>query len=74
MKLLKIQYMMNYVKKLMMLKLLILVISSKNGYDTNIIEMEKKITDHDHSDKYSTTKEFNKLTAENFAARSKQES
>ena len=36
--------------------------------------MEKKIADHDHSDKYSTTKEFNKLTAENFAARSKQES
>ena len=28
----------------------------------------KKITDH-HHDKYITTPEFNKLTAENFAAR-----
>ena len=31
-------------------------------------EIEKKITDHSH-DKYITTPEFNKLTAENFAAR-----
>ena len=31
-------------------------------------EIEKKMTDHDH-DKYITTPEFNKLTAENFAAR-----
>ena len=31
----------------------------------------KKITDH-HHDKYITTPEFNKLTAENFAARLKQ--
>ena len=31
-----------------------------------------KITDHDH-DKYITTQEFNKLTADNFAARLKQE-
>ena len=30
--------------------------------------MEKKITDHDH-DKYITTPKFDKLTAENFAAR-----
>ena len=40
-------------------------------YDTKIIEIEKKITDHDH-DKYITTPEFNTLTAENFAARLKQ--
>ena len=33
-----------------------------------INEIEKKITDHNH-DKYITTPEFNKLTAENFAAR-----
>ena len=33
-----------------------------------INEIEKKIADHDH-DKYITTPEFNKLTAENFAAR-----
>ena len=30
--------------------------------------MKKKITDYSH-DKYITTQEFNKLTAENFAAR-----
>ena len=30
--------------------------------------IEKKILDHDH-DKYITTQEFNKLTADNFAAR-----
>ena len=29
----------------------------------------KKITDHDRSNKYITTQEFNKLTAENVAAR-----
>ena len=33
-----------------------------------ISELEKKITDHKH-DKYITIPEFNKLTAENFAAR-----
>ena len=33
-------------------------------------ETEKKIiTDHYHSNKYITTQEFNKLTAENFAWR-----
>ena len=40
----------------------------KTDYNTKINEIEKKITDHDH-DKYITTPEFNKLTAENFAAR-----
>ena len=34
-------------------------------------EIEKKITDHNH-DKCITTQEFNKLTAENFAARLEQ--
>ena len=34
-------------------------------------EIEKKITDYNH-DKYITTQEFNKLTAEDFAARLKQ--
>ena len=33
-----------------------------------INEIEKKITEHSH-DKYITTPEVNKLTAENFAAR-----
>ena len=40
----------------------------KADYNTKIAETEKKILDHDHS-KYITTQEFNKLTAENFAAR-----
>ena len=40
----------------------------KASYDANISEIEKKLTDHDHHT-YITTSEFNKLTAENFAAR-----
>ena len=40
----------------------------KTDYDTKITEIEKKLSDHNH-DKYITTPEFNKLTAENFAAR-----
>ena len=40
----------------------------KTDFDKKISELEKKITDHNH-DKYITTPEFNKLTAENFAAR-----
>ena len=44
----------------------------KTYYNTKINEFEKKITDHDHSNKYITTPEFNKLTAENFAAELKQ--
>ena len=40
----------------------------KTGYNTNISEIENKITaDHDHG-KYVTTQEFNKLTSENFTA------
>ena len=40
----------------------------KTDYNTKICEIEKKITDHDH-DKYITTPEFNKFTAENFVPR-----
>ena len=43
----------------------------KGDYDTKINELENKITDHKH-DKCITTPEINKLTAENFAARSAQ--
>ena len=39
----------------------------KADYNKKVSEIEKKTTDHDH-DKYITTPEFNKLTAENFAA------
>ena len=44
-----------------------LVIQSKTDYDTKVSETEKKVTDHNH-DKYITTREFNKFTAEIFAA------
>ena len=40
----------------------------KTDYNTKLTEIETKLTDHNH-DKYITTPEFNKLTAENFAAR-----
>ena len=40
----------------------------KTDHNTKISEIEKELTDHKH-DKYITTAEFNKLTAENFAAR-----
>ena len=43
----------------------------KTDYDTKIYQIGKKITDRDHG-KYITTKEFNKLSAANFAARLKQ--
>ena len=43
----------------------------KTDYNTTINDIEKKITDHNH-DEYITTPEFNKLTAENFAAILKQ--
>ena len=37
----------------------------KTDYNTKINEIEKKITNHNH-DKYITTPEFNKFTAEIF--------
>ena len=40
----------------------------KADYDTKINELEKERTNHKH-DKYITTPDFNKLTAENFALR-----
>ena len=40
---------------------------NKTDYNTKVNETEKKITDHSH-DKYITTSEFNKLTAEKFPA------
>ena len=42
--------------------------SKKTDYNKKINEIEKKITEYDH-DKYIATPEFNKPTAENFAAR-----
>ena len=43
-------------------------VAKKTNYDTKVNEIEKKITDNSH-EKYITTPKFNKLTAENFAAR-----
>ena len=46
----------------------------KRDYTTKITEIENKLSDHDHdNDKYISTAEFKKLTAQNFAARLKQE-
>ena len=51
---------------------MLVIYSEKADYDKEISEIENKITTgHDH-DKYITTQEFNKLTAENFTARLKQ--
>ena len=44
---------------------------NKTDYNTKISKIETKLTDH-NDDKYIATPEFNKLTAENFAARLKQ--
>ena len=33
------------------------------------VKLKKKKTDHDHCKKYVTTKEFNKLMVDNFAAK-----
>ena len=43
----------------------------KTNYNTKVTEIENELPDHNH-DKHITTPEFNKLTAENFAARLKQ--
>ena len=43
-------------------------LGKKRDYNTKISEIEKKLIDHNH-DKYITTSEFNRLTAEHFAAR-----
>ena len=43
-------------------------LDKKTDRNTKINEFEKNLTDHNH-DKYIITPEFNKLTAETFAAR-----
>ena len=53
----------------MLFKLLILVIKSKKVIITQQLKKLKKVTDLDHSNKYITTEEFNKLMSQNFAAR-----
>ena len=46
----------------------LLMLATFLNYNINFDEIEKKITDGDFGT-YSSTAEFNKLTAENFAAR-----
>ena len=41
----------------------------KTDYNTKLAEIEKKIRNHYNNNKYITTQEFNRLTAEYFAAR-----
>ena len=43
----------------------------KTDYNTKVTEIENRLIDHNRG-KYITTPEFNRLTAENFAARLKQ--
>lgn len=53
----------------MLFRILILVIQfKKTGYNTNVAEIENKILGRDQ-DNYINTQEFNKLMANNFAAR-----
>ena len=46
---------------------------SKTDYDTKIVEIKKKIDqDYDHSNKHTTTEEFNNFIANKFEAKLKQ--
>ena len=56
----------NWLKTLILFRLLMLVLR-KTDYNKKINETEKKITDHDHSNKYVATKKFNKLTVKNLS-------
>ena len=63
---------MNWLKKLLLFRLLKLVIQlKKTDYNTKMFKIEKKTLNH-NLDKYITTQEFNKLTKESFAARLKE--
>ena len=45
------------------------ILIKKADYNTKLNEIEKKIADHDHSNKYITTQEFNKFPSENITVR-----
>ena len=45
------------------------LVKKKTDYNIKINEIEEKVNQHDHSNKCITTKEFNKLTSQNFTAR-----
>ena len=48
------------------------LVKKKTDSETNGNDIEKKVTDHDHSNNYITTTEFNKLMSEKFATKLKQ--
>ena len=50
---------------------MLVIQSKKTDYNTKLNEIEKKVTDHNH-DKYITTPEFTKFSAEMFTLRLKQ--
>ena len=62
---------MNWLKKLTLFKLLILVLQSKK-LTQKLAALKKIVTDHNYRNKYIIIQEFNKLTPEKFAARLKQ--
>ena len=47
---------------------MLVILLKKTDYDTKVNEIEQKIIDHNH-DKYITTPEFDRITAENAGAR-----
>ena len=47
---------------------MLVVLSKKTDYNTKVIEIENKLSNHNH-DKYINTSEFNKLAADIFNAR-----
>ena len=63
--------MVNWLKTLTILRLLLLVIWWKKT-NAKANEIWKKIIDHDHKNKYTTTQTFNKLMADSFADKLKQ--
>ena len=62
--------MINWLKKLILFRLTTdtsNLVKKKTDYNIKINEIEEKVNQHDH--KCITTKEFNKLTSQNFTAR-----
>ena len=66
--------MMNWFKKLMLFRLLILLIQlKKTDYNRKINEIENIVTTQNNNNKYITTQDFTQLTSEDFRAKLAQE-
>ena len=66
--------MMNWFKKLMLFRLLILLIQlKKTDYNRKINEIENIVTTQNNNNKYITTQDFTQLTSEDFRAKLTQE-